>query len=240
MIKKIKALIRENRENQQQLIRQNQELEWAHVYHDSIRGKVHLENLPLNIGRWAGNYAFFYLLNRIMSDAKPQRILEFGLGESSKFIASCLEHDLKQGLHQIIEQSSEWATAFNSRFELGAYSKVSVCPLVKKQINGHEVNSYEGLAEVVTGTFDLYLVDGPFGSPHFSRYDILAVAGRLKPSDEFIIIVDDYDRIGEQETAKALEVLFEEKQIKAYTKVYTGIKRVWLLATPKYRFVTSI
>jgi hypothetical protein len=240
MIKKIKALIRENRENQQQLIRQNLELEWAHVYHDSIRGKVHLENLPLNIGRWAGNYAFFYLLNRIMSDAKPQRILEFGLGESSKFITVCLEQELKSGFHHIIEQSSEWATAFNSRFELSAYSKVSVCPLVKKQINGHEVNSYEGLAEVVTGTFDLYLVDGPFGSPHFSRYDILAVAERLKPSDEFIIVIDDYDRIGEQETAKALEVLFEEKQIKAYTKVFTGIKKVWLLATPKYRFVTSI
>ena len=240
MINKIKDLIRENRENQQQLIRQNQELEWAHVYHDSIRGKVHLENLPLNIGRWAGNYAFFYLLNRIMSDAKPQRILEFGLGESSKFITVCLEQELKSGFHHIIEQSSEWATAFNSRFELSAYSKVSVCPLVKKQINGHEVNSYEGLAEEVSGIFDLYLVDGPFGSPHFSRYDILAVAERLKPSDEFIIVIDDYDRIGEQETAKALEVLFEEKQIKAYTKVYTGIKKVWLLATPKYRFVTSI
>jgi len=240
MINKIKDLIRENRENQQQLIRQNQELEWAHVYHDSIRGKVHLENLPLNIGRWAGNYAFFYLLNRIMSDAKPQRILEFGLGESSKFITVCLEQELKSGFHHIIEQSSEWATAFNSRFELSAYSKVSVCPLVKKQINGHEVNSYEGLAEEVSGIFDLYLVDGPFGSPHFSRYDILAVAERLKPSDEFIIVIDDYDRIGEQETAKALEVLFEEKQIKAYTKVFTGIKKVWLLATPKYRFVTSI
>ena len=41
------------------------EIEWAHIYHDSIRGKKPIEELGLNIGRWAGNYSFFYVLNRI-------------------------------------------------------------------------------------------------------------------------------------------------------------------------------
>lgn len=27
------------------------ELEWAHIYHDSIRGRPHMEQLALNIGR---------------------------------------------------------------------------------------------------------------------------------------------------------------------------------------------
>jgi hypothetical protein len=240
MIKKIKALIRENRENQQQLIRQNLELEWANVYHDSIRGKVHLEKLPLNIGRWAGSYAFFYLLNRIMSDARPQRILEFGLGESSKFIASCLQHDLKQGSHQIIEQSSEWATAFYSRYQFSTHTNVTICPLLKKQVKGFEVNLYGGLSEVVSGTFDFYLVDGPFGSAHYSRYDILALAERLSPDDEFIVVIDDFDRLGEQETAEALKNLLDEKQIITFTKTFVGVKKVWLLTTSNYRFLTSI
>lgn len=240
MIKKIKAIIRENRENQAYIIRQNQELVWAHVYHDSLRGKTYLENLPLNIGRWAGNYPFFYLLNRIMSDAKPQRILEFGLGESSKFISACLQEDLPSTTHQIVEQSSKWATAFTNQFTLNEFSKISICPLVIKKINDHDVNCYEGLTDVVAGTFDFYLVDGPFGSPHYSRYDILSMAERLSSSDEFIIVIDDFERVGEKETSQALIALFDVKEIKTYTQVYTGIKEVWVLSTSKYRFMTSI
>ncbi|RAR46601.1 hypothetical protein [Flavobacterium lacus] len=240
MIKKIIALIKENKENQRHIIRQNEELIWANVFHDSIRDKSHLQNLSLNIGRWAGGYSFFYLLNRIMSDAKPQRILEFGLGESSKFISSCLEHDLKTGIHHIIEQSSDWDKAFKKRFTLSDFSNVSICPLVKKDVNGHEVNCYEGLTEIVSGKFDFYLVDGPFGSSHFSRYDILPLAERLTPTDDFIIIIDDYDRVGEKETAQSLVTLFAEKQIKVHIKHFVGVKKVWLLTTPKYRFLTSV
>lgn len=240
MIKKIKDLIRENRENQQLIIRQNKELEWAHIYHDSIRGKQHLENLPLNIGRWAGNYTFFYVLNRIMSDVKPKNILEFGLGESSKFISSCIINDIKVANHQIVEQSQEWTDVFRSKFELSPSSKVIVCPLVKKQIRSHEVNCYDGLEQTIQGVFDFYLVDGPFGSSHFSRYDIYAMADRLTSSDQFIILIDDFDRIGEQETANDLVEMFKRKGIKIHVKTYIGIKKVWLLTSSDYRFLTSI
>ena len=46
---------------QKQNLLLTQELEWAHVFHDSIKGKPWLENLSLNIGRWAGSYSFFYI-----------------------------------------------------------------------------------------------------------------------------------------------------------------------------------
>jgi hypothetical protein len=35
------------------------ELDWANVYHDSIRGKSYIENLSLNIGRWLVITLFF-------------------------------------------------------------------------------------------------------------------------------------------------------------------------------------
>jgi len=240
MIKKIKTLIREFTENQAYIIRQNQELVWAHVYHDSIRGENHIENLPINIGRMAGDYAFFYLLNRIMSDAQPRRILEFGLGESSKFISAWLQQDSNFRTHQIIEQSSVWATEYSNRFNLSEFSNISICPLVKKKINNYNVNCYQGLTDVVSGTFDFYLVDGPFGSSHYSRYDILFMAERLSSDDDFIIVIDDFDRVGEKETSEALGALFDAKQMKIYTQVYTGLKEVWVLTTSKYRFLTSI
>ncbi|MEZ0130278.1 hypothetical protein AB9T88_11140, partial [Flavobacterium sp. LBUM151] len=66
MIRRIKQLIKENKERQNRIIAQNEELLWASVFHDSIRGKKGIEDLSLNIGRWAGNYSFFYVLNRIL------------------------------------------------------------------------------------------------------------------------------------------------------------------------------
>ncbi len=240
MIRKIKAIVRENRDNQQLIIRQNIELEWANIYHDSIRGKLHLQNLSLNIGRWAGNYAFFYILNRIMSDVKPKNILEFGLGESSKFISTCIKHEIPNANHQIIEQSEDWSKHFQLRFELSEASKITICPLIKKQINNFEVNCYDGLEDNISGTFDFYLVDGPFGSSHFSRYDILKMAERLSHDHQFIILIDDYDRVGEQETAQALVDLFQKKQINTYTSSFEGIKKVWMLVSSDYRFLTTI
>jgi hypothetical protein len=78
MIKKIKQLIKENREFNRQRISHLKEIEWAHIYHDSIRGIEWIQGLSLNIGRWAGNYSFFYVLNRILMDYKPKNILELG------------------------------------------------------------------------------------------------------------------------------------------------------------------
>ncbi len=43
MIKKFIELVRENRRNQKEIIRYAKELNWANVYHDSIRGKDWLE-----------------------------------------------------------------------------------------------------------------------------------------------------------------------------------------------------
>ena len=58
-IKKIKKLFVKNEE----VLLLAREMEWANYYHDSIRGIDFIEKLNLNIGRWAGNYTFFYLLN---------------------------------------------------------------------------------------------------------------------------------------------------------------------------------
>ena len=97
------------------------ELHWAHIYHDSIRGKVWLENQPLNIGRWAGNYAFFYLLNRILSDVKPKSILEFGLGESTKFISCFLKNELTETKHIVVENDKKWIEFFNFNYKIKSF-----------------------------------------------------------------------------------------------------------------------
>ena len=173
MFQRVKNLIKEYRRDRNEIKSKLDEIEWANIYHDSIRGIDFLKNQSINIGRWSGNYSFFYVLNRILNDYKPKKILEFGLGESSKFIASYIKNYLKDSTHLIIEQDLEWAKAFEAKYNLPNNSKISIHPLQKKVINGFETNVYSDLDEITSQKFDLYLVDGPLGSQNYSRFQIV-------------------------------------------------------------------
>ncbi|WGD34882.1 hypothetical protein [Olleya sp. YS] len=239
MISKIKRILREQIKLQRLMYLQSKELEWAQIYHDSIRGKKEIENLPINVGRWAGNYTFFYLLNRILSEYKPEKIIEFGLGESTKFISTFLDHYLSNSQLLTIEHDDNWKTLFLNNFKASTNSKIEIFELTKKQINGHNSNGYKDIESKITEAFDLYIVDGPFGSPHFSRHDIVALLKLKSKGDEFMVIIDDYERIGEKETTQSILDLLKLINIEVFTKEYVGNKSVFVIATKKYKYVTS-
>jgi len=233
-------LVRKLKKIKQENLLQNKELEWAHVYHDSIRGKAWLEQLPLNVGRWAGSYALFYILNRILNDFRPASIIEMGLGESSKFISAYLKHELPGSSHLIIEQSPKWQDAFNARFKLSPGTEIKICEATVKDVKGHSSSCYLGLEAIAQQKFDLYLIDGPNGSPRYSRYDMVRIAEHLKPPDEFIIVVDDYERDAEKESASDLLAMLEQKNLKTYQGVYPGNATVLVIATEKYKYTTTL
>jgi len=234
MINKIRELIRENRAYHQQILMQTKELEWAHIYHDSIRGNKPIESLGLNIGRWAGNYAFFYVLNRLLSDYKPSAILELGLGESTKFISTYLDNYLPDSNHIVVEHSQEWLETFSARFKLSSQTEVIICPLEIKKINGHEVNIYSNFDEKINSNFDLYILDGPFGSPRYSRYEIVSIIKKFDSKKAFIIVFDDTDRQGEKDTLNEVVNLLNLKGIKNHIGHYSGNKRVTLIVSNEY------
>lgn len=221
------------------LSNQINELEWAHIYSDSIRGIPYIENLHLNIGRWAGNYSFFYVLNRILYDYKPQKILEFGLGESTKLISTYVEHHLDNAVHKIFEHDKNWIDYFKSRFVLADKCEIINLDLNDKLINGYHVTSYNKVFNDEFNDYELYLIDGPFGSDRYSRYDIIAYIENFKLFSEFIILFDDTDRRGEMDTIKVIFNLLETKHIKYYTKNYKGNKQSTIICSEKYKFATS-
>ena len=245
--KRIRKVINEfrSRDENQKLENENiknqlAELEWAHIYHDTIKDREWLKNLSLSPGRWAANYSFLYIIVRILSEYKPKRVLEFGLGESSKIVSSFLENALHESSHLIIEQDQNWIESFQSRFNLSPKSVILYLPLDEKNIKGFPVTSYNNIKGKVTEIFDLYIIDGPFGSENFSRYDIHLLAEKLNVDDEFIIIIDDYNRQGEKETVTDLLNQLAAKGLKMHTGVYKGNKSQIIIATKKYRFATSM
>ena len=247
MINKIKQLINEFRANYRmidsklvELENQGRELEWAHIYHDSIRGKKWLEELPLNVGRWAGNYSFFYVLNRILMDYKPKSVLDLGLGESSKFISTYLDNYLLESRHIIVEQNEDWIKSFQEKVLLSKRSVIVHCPLKEIEIKGFRSNSYDGFKEKITEKFDLYIIDGPFGSDRFSRYDIVSIVDKMKLEDQFIIMMDDTNRKGEQDTLSDILNSLNTKNIKFYLGEYKGTKAVTLIVSENYKFATTM
>ena len=54
------------------------ELNWANIFHDSIKGCTWLdsENFAINPGRWAVGYNYFYAVFRVLNEFKPKNILE--------------------------------------------------------------------------------------------------------------------------------------------------------------------
>ena len=233
-------IINENRKLNSKIILQTKELEWANIYHDSVRGKKPIEELGLNVGRWAGNYSFFYVLNRILFDHKPNSILEFGLGESTKFISTFLRYYMPECEHVVIEQSTEWFDEFKNRFELTDKTSVIFCPLVLKNVKGFEVNSYLDFETKIASSFDFYVVDGPFGSPRFSRYDIVLLVEKFQLNNEFIILLDDTNRRGEVDTLNEIIKILSSKGINSHLGHYQGNKRVSIISSDKYKYLISL
>ena len=218
----------------------SQELEWANVFHDSVKGKPWLASLSINVGRWAGNYSFFYLLHRILQDYKPSSILEFGLGESSKFISTYLTNALPNTKHVVIEHDTIWKAKFNENFNLATNSTIINCSLQITQVNGFTTNSYENIQNKINSLFDFYIVDGPFGSDRFSRYDMYYLAEKFTPQDEFIILFDDTHRKGEEDSVNAIATMLTSKGIEIFVQSYEGVKKNTIIATKKYKFATSL
>lgn len=223
-----------------QLKRYNQELIWAHVYHDTIKDKPWLNDISLNIGRWSGNYTFFFVLNRVLNDFQPKNIIEFGLGESSKVISKYLENKLKNSKHTIIEHDANWLQHFTIHYKLSERSIVKILPIVKQKVKGFLSWGYQHFEKEVGTDYDFYLVDGPFGSRHFSRYDIISIAKKMTIENQFIIVMDDCNRFGEMQTFNELKKVFKKKNIKVYTQEYVGEKSVFVMGSEQYKFIINL
>ncbi len=215
------------------------EISWANVFNSGISGSEWLKKQSFYPGRWAAGYPMLYILFRIYNDIKPKNVLEFGLGESTKMTYQYHASNINSAF-KIIEQDPIWLQFFSKNtFDIRPYTLL--LDLEKKPIHGHEVNAYKGLTSALGNEkFDFIIVDGPWGSDHFSRYQIVELFEHNFVADHFIIVIDDYERIGEQETVVKLKELMNQRGIKYVESVYSGIKQTYLICSENYKFIISL
>ncbi len=86
----------------------------------------------------------------------------------------------------------------------------------------------------------MYIIDGPYGSDRYSRYDIVSLVEKFTVDDEFLLLIDDSHRIGELDTIKDIQILLNNKNIIHYIGHYHGLKKQTIIGSKKYKYATSL
>lgn len=99
--------------------RNTDEIVFANIFHDTIKNSEWF-NIPLSLSSGAIGYNMAYIIYRTLNDIKPKKILELGLGQSTKIINEYAKY-FKNIEHDIVEHNKEWIDFF----EKSVYTLVS-------------------------------------------------------------------------------------------------------------------
>ena len=212
----------------------------SQIFHSSIQNNEWLINKSFSPGNWAVDYAFLYTLYRILNEARPQKIVEFGLGQTTKLIDQYSNFYKK--ITFTFEHDNNWIDFFHHSYNLGAYSKIIYSELSEVDYKGSKTLRYkEDIANKVDGgDIELVILDGPFGSKYYSRIQILDLIPNSININNFCILIDDYQRLGEKQTAQEIFSTFSDHGIKYRSKVFNSSKDHILICSLNNTFLTSI
>lgn len=224
------------------------EILWSQIFNQTIRGSEWLDAaVPFSPGRSAVGYPCLYALYRILNEFKPVSILEIGLGQSTKLIGKYTGFYQKQRAisHTVVEHDPDWIAFFkNSMQEIGDVD-IKRLPIEKIVTcipdYGNEIYyQYTGFADALKGKkFDLILIDGPFGGGKAARVDILNILPDCL-ADHFILLIDDYQREGEQFTAGLVRHTLERNHIPYFSGCYKGEDDVCIITSVKEKYFCTL
>lgn len=202
-------LVSKSEEHQAQcaeMSRNIQELLWRDIFADTVKGYAWYNGKSLSLGRWAIGYNYAYVLVRVLEEFKPKRILECGLGQSSKIIADYIASE-DGAVYDIVEQDPNWVDFFKQNCRFGERVQIHIRDIIESNVSiqGTKSYIYKDFDSVVKGKkYALLSIDGPWGSELYSRIDILDHIPSIL-QDDFVIMVDDFERIGERNMVNLLK-----------------------------------
>ncbi len=222
------------------------ELLYADKYHDAIPGCSWLptEGFSIYPSGWAVGYPYLYVVFRILNDIRPKSILECGMGQSSRLINQYYKNN-NDTAYVIVEHDKDWIDHMKQEISceminLEAYMTTKVYADISQK---NAVERYKGFKEALAGrTFDFISIDGPHGDAFHDKYSRIDLLDILPDCLEksFIILFDDCDRKGEQNTCKLICNILKKHNIDHFTKTFTGIKPIKMIASSDYFFLKHI
>lgn len=210
----------------------------AQIFNSTIANSNWLKNKSFSPGRWAVGYVFLYVLYRALDEVRPVCIIEFGIGQSTKMLSQYSDFNNEARIISY-EHDQDWIDYFQKSFTISKNIGLKKANLIKKEYKGYYSTIYD--LGILTGEkFQLVLLDGPFGSPRYSRIQVLELIPDHLDTGNFCIMIDDYERKGEQDTAKEICNLLDKGSINYFTRIYQGQKKVFLICSENNKFLASL
>lgn len=226
----------------------NNELKYAFIFNDTIKNSSWLDKTDFSLVNSAANYSFMYSLYRILNEARPKNILELGLGQTTKLTSQYANHfdDVKL---TVFETDEDWIEVFSENLIISDCMSIIQLDEEPFEYNNTSNIRFKDFEKAVNGEkYDLVIIDGPRGFKRGPNGDQLLDYSRTNiwqmiPSnleDDFIIIIDDYERAGEKNTMDHAKEMLEENNIELFTYTSKGLKTQHAIFTEKYKFISWI
>ena len=212
----------------------------SQIFNDTIKECRWLQYKSFSVNSWAVDYALLYTIFKVLQTMKPEKTIEFGLGQSSKLIHQYANYYHQKVSAVTVEHDTQWIDFFKNEID-GLYDlNIHVAELCTEQYKGYSTCSYKDIVELFPNQkFNFLLVDGPYGSKRYSRSQIIKFVPNLL-ADSFCIVIDDCDRKGELDTVKEICRLMDKNNIVYHKKWYRGMKKHYLICSKDMPFLTSL
>ena len=247
-VKNMNSFVKKEFLNAKNELKINDELKYAFVFNDTIKESEWLIKKDFSLINSAANYSLVYALYRILNDAKPKNILELGLGQTTKITTQYAKY-FKDVKLSVLEGDANWIEVFSKNLDLSENVNIIPMDLETFTYDDSENIRFKGVNDAVKNEkFDFIIIDGPQGyidndnGRKLLKYSRTNVWELIPDNlaDDFIIIIDDYERDGEKNTFNRIEDLLKEQGIEYYTYYSKGFNEQCALFTEKYKFISWI
>ena len=220
----------------------SREILWAEVFNSSTSNSNWVKKTSFSPGRWAVGYPLLYVLYSILLKAKPQSILELGLGQSTQMITQyAFEYPLVK--HLVVEQNADWAEFFKKDHEVAPNTQIKLLECIEGSFKeDSKITVYHNFKqEVGNDKYDLILIDAPIYNKvsEYSRVDVLSILPSSL-ADSFVILMDDYNRPGESKTAEEISAVLNEHHILFAEGSYKGEKRIHIWTSKDLAYLCTL
>jgi len=216
----------------------NNEIMYANILRDCTVEAQWLKKRDWTLTLGAANYSFIFILFKILEEINPTNILEFGLGQTSKLTTQYVAFKNPQAKLNIVDHNQDWINIFTQKLDITDSIKINHKNLIKFYLNTVESDKYDSLDDITTGQkFDLIIIDGPFGYNRiYPRTNILDLIPQ-NLAENFVIILDDAERKGEQNTAELIFKKLKENNIEFKKSYKIGKKKQLVITSLNYEYI---
>lgn len=228
---------------------------YATLFNQVTQNSVWLLDKAFAPGGWAVDYCFLYTMFRSLNACKPNNIIELGLGQTTHMLSqykawyNITSKQQKDDFCHLLtfEHDADWIEFFKTQSHVSL--NIKQCKLVKDTsvvIDGEtyeHVNYYSDFINLACNgdKYDFVVIDAPFGTKPYSRIHVLElIANNLINEDHFVIMIDDMNREGEQNTFKKCQEMLKARGVKFKTQIYSGEKEHGIIVSDSLKFLTTM